>query len=131
MLDNVLMPQADSGVVTALLQPVQRRRRGLSTVAAKAEAIAEAATTVTRRSTPTTEKMTRGSIAILLQGQWLNDEVVNFVGRILIALSRESFSSRAHVYSPYLMRKLLSGGSSVRITTFRKSEILTTELKED
>ena len=131
MLDNVLIPQAESGVVTVLLQPVRRRRRGLSTAADKAETIAEAATLVARRSTPTTEKMTRGSIAILLQGQWLNNEVVNFVGRILIAPSRGSFSSRAYVYSSYFMSKLLSGGSSVRITTFRKSEILTTELKED
>ena len=101
----------------------------MSARAAEAEAIAKAATTVPSRSTPTTEKVTRGSIATLAQGQWLNDEVVNFVGRILIAPSRGSFSSRAYVYSSYFMSKLLSGGSSVRITTFRKSEISITELK--
>ena len=82
----------------------------MSAEAAEAEANAEANTPVASRSLPTTEKVTRGSIARLAHGQWLNDEIVNFVGKILIAPRRADSRSRAHIYSSYFMSRLLSGG---------------------
>ena len=82
----------------------------MSAEAAEAEANAEANTPVASRSLPTTEKVTRASIATLAQGQWLNDEIVNFVGRIIIAPRRADSRSRAHIHSSYFMSRLLSGG---------------------
>ena len=83
----------------------------MTAAAAEAATSAEADTPVASRSLPTTEKVTRASMATLAQGQWINDEIVNFVGRILIAPSRRNSSSRAHVYSSHFMSRLLSGGS--------------------
>ena len=82
----------------------------MSAAAAEAAARAEANTPVASRFLPTREKVSRSSMATLAQGQWLNDEIVNFVGRILIAKSRSTSSSRAHVYSSHFMNRLLSGG---------------------
>ena len=56
----------------------------------------------------------------LAQGQWLNDEVVNFVGRILIAPRRGRTGSQAHVYSSYFMSKLLNGGTQRRDYNFQE-----------
>ena len=56
----------------------------------------------------------------LAQGQWLNNEVVNFVGRILIAPRRGRTGCRAHVYSSYFMSKLLSGGTQRRDYNFQE-----------
>ena len=56
----------------------------------------------------------------LAQGQWLNDEVLNFVGRILIAPRQGRTRSRVHVYSSYFVSKLLSGGIQRRDYNFQE-----------
>ena len=40
---------------------------------------------ISSRNKPTTEKVSRGSIATLAHGVWINDEIIKFVGRVLIA----------------------------------------------
>ena len=92
----------------------------MSSAAAEAAASTEATATIASRTTPTTEKVTRGSMTTLAQGQWLNDEVVNLVGRILIAPRRGRTGCRAHVYSSYFMSKLLSGGTQRRDYNFQE-----------
>ena len=82
----------------------------MSVAAAEAAALAEARMPVDSRSEPSIEKVTRGSMATLAPGQWLNDEIINFVGRVLIAPRRSNTNSKAHVYSSYFMNRLLRGG---------------------
>ena len=82
----------------------------MSAAEAEEAAVTEASTLVASRSEPSTEKVTRGSMATLAPGQWLNNEVINFVGRILIAPRRSNTNSKAHVYSTYFMSRLLRGG---------------------
>jgi len=110
MLERVTIPQTDSSTMMAMLKPIRRRRRGMSAAAAAAAALAEACMPVASRSEPSIEKVTRESMATLSPGQWLNDEVINFVGQVLIAPRRSNTNSRAHVYSSYFMSRLMSGG---------------------
>ena len=69
MLGYVTIPKVDSRTVTALLQPIRSRTRGMTAAAAEEAASAEANTPVASRSLPTREIVKRGSIATLAQGQ--------------------------------------------------------------
>ena len=126
-LGRTEIPQAESSTVTAMLKPIRRRQRGMSAAEAEAAALAEGSMLVASRSEPVTEKVTRGSMATLAPGQWLNDEIINFVGRVLIAPRRSNTNSKAHVYSSYFMNRLQRGAQKATSTVSTRSETTTKE----
>ena len=79
-LGEVIIPAADKRVIAILLrnQGQRRRQRNFPDDGSANE-------TMSSRSVPSTETVSRESIATLANGVWINDEIINFVGRVLIA----------------------------------------------
>jgi hypothetical protein len=79
-LGKLTIPRADSSVITRLLVPHgQRQNRDRET---------EGDITykpIASRNEPTAEQVSRGSIATLKPGAWINSMVITYVGRVLIA----------------------------------------------
>ena len=79
-LGEVTIPRADKSVITLLLQQQRQRQRKTG-----APEDVNANETISSRNEPTAEKVSRGSIATLTPRIWINNKIVNFVGRVLIA----------------------------------------------
>ena len=58
------------------------------------------------------EKVERQDMLTLGPTRWLNDNIINFVGKVLIQPWRGRGAARVHVFSTHLMNKLLSGTDS-------------------
>ena len=55
------------------------------------------------------ETVERQDVATLRPTKWLNDNIVNFVGEVMIQPRRERGTARVRVFSSHLMDKLLGG----------------------
>ena len=109
MLGEVTIPRADKRVITLLLQH-QQQRRGSTGVP---EDINENET-ISSRNKPTTEKVSKGSIATLANGMWINDDIINFVGRVLITPRQNTSQSKVRMYLSFFMSRLLVKGAGRR-----------------
>ena len=67
-----------------------------------------------------TQTVQRSSIQTLKSGGWLNNEIINYVGRGLIQPQRGQRRSNIHVYISYLMDNLLSETGSEDQYCFEK-----------
>ena len=76
-LEGAAIPRADKNVIILLLQQQEQRQR--ITGAAKDVNTNEI---ISFRNEPTTEKVSRGSISTLAPGVWINDKIINYVGRV-------------------------------------------------
>ena len=75
------IPRADSNVIILLLQPQGQRQRRTG--------VAGGVNTnepLSCGNEPTAEKVSRSSIATLTPGVWIDDEIINYVDRVLIPL---------------------------------------------
>ena len=79
-LGEVTTSRADKGVITLLLQH-QQQRRGSTGVPEDVNGNE----TISSRNKPTADKVSRGSIVTLTHAVWINDEIIHFVARVLIA----------------------------------------------
>ena len=70
--------------------------------------------TISSRNKPTAERVSRDSIATLANGVWINDKIINFVGRVLIAPRQNIRQTKAHIYSTFFMSRLLAEGAGRR-----------------
>lgn len=55
------------------------------------------------------ERVERQDMATLRPMRWINDSIVNFVGKVLIQPWRGRGAAKVHVFSSHLMDRLLSG----------------------
>ena len=79
-LSELKVPMADRNVITLLLQPQgQRQKRNDKTEDKNANE------PIACRNKPTAGKVSRISIATLTHGVWINNEIINYMGRVLIA----------------------------------------------
>ena len=76
--------------------------------------------TISSRSEPSAERVSRDSIATLANGVWINDEIMIFVGRVLIALRQNTGQTKTHVYSTFFMSRLLIEGVGRRTHSSRQ-----------
>ena len=63
---------------------------------------------------PTAEKVSRGSVATLAPGVWINEEIINYVGRVLIAPDQSMSQTKVHVYPTFFMSRLHNKGTGGR-----------------
>ena len=66
------------------------------------------------RNEPTADKVSRGSIATLANGVWINDKIIHFVGRVLIAPRQNISQPKEHINSTFFMSRLLVEGAGRR-----------------
>ena len=112
-LGEVIIPAADKRVIAILLRNQGQRRRQRSS-----PDDGSANETISSRSVPSTETVSRESIATLANGVWINDEIINFVSRVLIAPRRNTGQTKTHVYSTFFMSRLLIEGVGRRTHSF-------------
>ncbi|NXG42227.1 SENP2 protease, partial [Psilopogon haemacephalus] len=55
-------------------------------------------------------RVTREDLGTLREGQWLNDEVINFYLQLVVERSRKAGYPSVHAFSTFFYTKLLSGG---------------------
>ena len=113
-LGEVTIPKADKRVIALLLQQ-QRQRRGRTGFPKDVNANE----TISSRNKPTTEKISRGSIATFSNGVWINDGIINFVGRVLIAPGQNTSQPKTHIYSIFFMSRLLVEGAGRKGYNFK------------
>ena len=56
------------------------------------------------------ETVKRQDVVTLQPTKWLNDNIVNFVGKAMIQPWRGSGTAKVHLFSSHLMDKILGGG---------------------
>ena len=108
-LGEVTIPRANKGVITLLLQQ-QRQRRESTGVP---EDVNENET-MSSRNKLTVAKVSRGSISTLAHGVWVNDEIMHFLSRVLIAPVQKINQSKVHIYSTFFMSRLHDKGTGGR-----------------
>ena len=57
------------------------------------------------------ETVERQDMATLRPTKWLNDSIINFVGKAMIQPQRGRGAAKVHVFSSHLMDKLLEGAN--------------------
>ena len=105
-LGEISIPRADKRVI-ALLQQQQRQRRGRTGVPEDVSANE----IISSRNKPTAERVSRDNIATLANWVWINDEIINSVGRVLKAQRQNISQTKAHIYSTFFMSSLLAEGA--------------------
>ena len=66
------------------------------------------------RNEPTADKVSRGSIATLANGVWINDKIIHFVSKVLVTPRQNTSQLKVHIYSTFFMSRLLVEGAGRR-----------------
>ena len=108
-LGEVTIPRADKNVITSLLQ-LQGQRQSITDITG----VVNENESIAYRNKPTAEEVSRSSIATLTPGVWINNEVIHYMGRILVALDQSMSQIKVHVYPTFFMSRLHNEGAGGR-----------------
>jgi Ulp1 family protease len=83
------------------------------------KAIHSADKLITNRNKPTIEKVLCSSIATLISWACMNNEVINYVCRVLIAPQQKTKQPKVHIYQSFFMSRLHNKGAETEGYNFK------------